>query len=82
MKSVPNGIRQSYDAKFKLMVINCAKKNSCNTARKFSSVAVNVQRWNEQKQKLINVNSTRKSSNDPKDRHFNNQNRKLLRLCA
>jgi hypothetical protein len=42
MKSVPNGIRQSYDAKLKLTVINCAKKNNCNTARKFSSVEVNV----------------------------------------
>jgi len=52
------------------MVINCAKKNSCNTAGKYSSVAVNVQRWKERKQKLININSTRKSSNDPKEGHF------------
>jgi hypothetical protein len=44
IKSVPNGVRQSYDAKFKLTVIDCAKKNSCNTAQKFSSVGVNIQR--------------------------------------
>jgi hypothetical protein len=48
MKSVPNGIRQSYDAKFKLVAINCAKKNSCSTARQFSSVEENVRRWEEQ----------------------------------
>jgi len=82
MKIIPNGIRQSYDAKLKLTVINCDKKNSSNIARKFSSVEVNVQRWKELKQKMINVNSTRKSFNDPSKGIFNNQNRKLLSMSA
>jgi hypothetical protein len=40
---IPNGIKQSYDAKFKLMVINYAKKtNNCNAGKMFSAVAANV----------------------------------------
>jgi hypothetical protein len=36
---IPNGIRPSYDANFKLMLINSAKKmNNCNAARKFIRV--------------------------------------------
>jgi hypothetical protein len=42
MERVPNGIRQSYDAKLKLTVINCARISNCNTAREFSSEEVNV----------------------------------------
>jgi hypothetical protein len=40
-------------------VINCGKKtNNYNAARKFSVAEANVQKWQEQKQKLINANST------------------------
>jgi hypothetical protein len=35
MTTIPNGIRQSNDAKLKLTVIKC-----CNTAREFSCVEV------------------------------------------
>jgi hypothetical protein len=53
---VPNGIKQSYDAKFKLIVINYDKKtNNCNTATKFSVVESNIWGWIQQKQKLINL---------------------------
>jgi len=35
----PNGIRQSYNARFKLMMINYAKKiNNANAARKYINV--------------------------------------------
>jgi hypothetical protein len=81
MKSIPNGIRQSYDAKLKLTVINCAKKNSSNTARKFSTVEVNVRRWKEQKQ-MINVNSTRKSFNDPKQGYFQQSEQEIVKFVC
>ena len=41
-----NGVRRSHDVKFKLIVINCAKKtNYYNAARKFSVAEANVQMW-------------------------------------
>jgi hypothetical protein len=47
--------------KLKLMAIIYAKKtNNYKAARKFSVAEVKVQRWKEQKQKLINTNSTKK----------------------
>jgi len=43
----PNGIRQSYNVKFKLMMINYAKKvNNGNAARKYMNVKVNIRGWN------------------------------------
>jgi hypothetical protein len=40
---IPNGIRESYDTKFKLMVIKYADKmNSCNTARELCVAEANV----------------------------------------
>lgn len=45
------------------VMINSAKKmNNCSAARKCSVVEVSVQRWREQKQKLMNMRSTWKSS--------------------
>jgi hypothetical protein len=42
----PNGIRQSYDAKFKLMLSNYTKKtNNCIAARKFRAVEANMKGW-------------------------------------
>jgi hypothetical protein len=82
MRSIPNGIRQRYDAKFKLMVINCAKKNNCNIARQFSSVEVNVRMCKEQQQKLITVNSTRKSFNDPKQGHFQQSEQEIVNFVC
>ena len=49
---VPNGKRESYDTKSKLMVIKYADKmKSCNPAKKFYVADANVQRWRQQKQK-------------------------------
>lgn len=59
---VPNGIKQSYDTTFSLTVINYDKKmNNCNTGTKFSIVESNIWGWRQQKQKLINTNTTQKS---------------------
>jgi hypothetical protein len=42
----PNGIRHSYNAKFKLMMNNYAKKmNNGNAARKYVKMKVNIQGW-------------------------------------
>jgi hypothetical protein len=82
MKSIPNGIRQSDDAKLKLMVINCAKKNNCNRARTFGSVDVNVRRWKDQKQKLINVNLTIKSFNDLRKGHFQQSELEIVKFVC
>jgi len=66
-----NGIKESNDVKFKLMAIIYAKKtNNYKAARKFNVVEAKVQRWKEQKQKLINANSTQKSFSGPKHGHF------------
>jgi transposase-like protein len=57
---VQNAIRRSYDAKFKVTVINYAeKKNNCSAARKFGVAEVNLRRWREQKQKLQNAKCIR-----------------------
>jgi hypothetical protein len=43
MTRIPNGIRQNYDTRFKLMVINYIEKtNNYNAAWKFSVVEANV----------------------------------------
>lgn len=62
---IQNGIRQSYDAEFNLVVITCIEKtNTYNAARKFTAAGANIQRWKEQKQKYIDANSIQKSSSD------------------
>jgi hypothetical protein len=41
-----NGIKRSYDARFKLMVISYAKiTDGCSATGKFSVVEINIQRW-------------------------------------
>jgi hypothetical protein len=42
----PNGIRKSYNVKFKQIIINYVKKvNNGNAARKYMNVKVNIQGW-------------------------------------
>jgi hypothetical protein len=61
------GIRQNYDANFKLVLINHAeKKNNSTTAGKFMVLEANIQRGRKQKEQLINVNYTNKFLNGPK----------------
>lgn len=74
---VPDGIKRSYDTKFKLIVINYDKKtNNCNTATKFSVVESNIWGWMQQKQKLINLSVA------PRMDISKHQNSKLLSLCT
>jgi hypothetical protein len=80
---VPDGIKQSYDAKFKLTVIKYAKKtNNCNTATKFSVVEANILEWRQQKQKLINETPPKNLSVAPRMDISKNQNSELLSLCT
>lgn len=44
--------------------------NNCNTATKFSIVESNIWGWRQQKQKLINANTTQKSFSGPKNGNF------------
>jgi hypothetical protein len=56
MTCIQNGIRQSYNAKYKLMVIKYARKTSNSTAsREFTVAETNIHRWMQQKQKLKNA---------------------------
>jgi hypothetical protein len=56
---IPDGIRQRYNARFELMMINYTK-NATNfkPVRKFIVAEANIRRWRQQKQTLLNVNST------------------------
>lgn len=64
---IPAGERRSYDANFKLMVINHAELTSNNEAgRKFGVSECNVRRWRQMKDRLKNANTTRKSFRGPK----------------
>jgi hypothetical protein len=49
--SIQSGIGQSYDSKYKLMVIKYAEKK-CNTARKLIFVEVKLRGWRQQKLRL------------------------------
>jgi hypothetical protein len=52
---IPNGMRQNY-ASFTVLLINDNEKmNSCNAARTFRVSEVNVRRWRQQKERMINM---------------------------
>ena len=53
-----------------MAIIYAKKTNNYKAAGEFSVVEAKVQRWMEQKQKLINANSTKKSFSGPKHGHF------------
>jgi hypothetical protein len=61
------------------MVTNYAvKTNNCNAARKFSVAEANVQRWKEQKQKLINTNTIQKSCSGPRHGCFQELEKEII----
>ena len=61
------GIRQNYDAIFKLVLINHSEETrNSNTARKLLVLEANIQRYRKQKEQLINVNYTNRFFNRPK----------------
>jgi transposase-like protein len=56
---IPESMRWSYDANFKLVVIKPAKEaNNCAAAQKFGVVEPNVRCWRKQKELVKEVNST------------------------
>ena len=65
---IPTGSWRIYDANFKLMVIREAEAtNNCMAGRKFGISEVNIRKWWQMKEKLRNVNSSRKSFSGPKE---------------
>ena len=64
-------VRNSYDANFKLMVVNEAESsNNCKAAKKFGVTECNVRRWRAQKERLKNTNSQRKAFRGPQSGKF------------
>ena len=46
-------LRRSYDANFKIMVVNAAEaSNNCQPAKKYGVTVFNVRRWRVQKDRL------------------------------
>uniref|UniRef100_A0A8C9ZJZ3 Pogo transposable element derived with KRAB domain n=1 Tax=Sander lucioperca TaxID=283035 RepID=A0A8C9ZJZ3_SANLU len=64
-------VQNSYDANFKLMVVNEAESsNNCKAAKKFGVTECNVRRWRAQKERLKNTNSQRKAFRGPQSGKF------------
>jgi hypothetical protein len=80
---IQNAIRRSYDAKFKVTVINYAEKtNNCSAARKLGVAEANVRRWREQKQKLRNAKCIQKSFQGPKHGGFQELEKKVVEFVC
>uniref|UniRef100_A0A3Q1GUX3 Pogo transposable element derived with KRAB domain n=1 Tax=Acanthochromis polyacanthus TaxID=80966 RepID=A0A3Q1GUX3_9TELE len=70
--------RRSYDANFKLMVINAAESaNNCQAAKKYGVTECHVRQWQAQKQRLKNANTMRKAFRGPKSGRFKEIDRKV-----
>ncbi|XP_013788056.1 uncharacterized protein LOC106471975 isoform X2 [Limulus polyphemus] len=68
---INKGLRRSYDANLKIMVVHEAEKtNNCTAARKFGVTENNVRRWRKQKTQLLNAHSTRKAFRGPKNGRY------------
>jgi hypothetical protein len=65
VKQTPNGIRQSYDTRFKLKVINHAQKTKAEADRKLHlknlSVAPRMDVHNKESSKSLNLSSQREN---------------------
>uniref|UniRef100_A0A674NL54 HTH CENPB-type domain-containing protein n=1 Tax=Takifugu rubripes TaxID=31033 RepID=A0A674NL54_TAKRU len=73
-------LRRSYDANFKMMVINEAESsNNCKAAVKYGVTECNVRRWRAQKDGLKNAHSQRKAFRGPQSGRFQELDR---RVCA
>uniref|UniRef100_A0A672HN09 HTH CENPB-type domain-containing protein n=1 Tax=Salarias fasciatus TaxID=181472 RepID=A0A672HN09_SALFA len=63
--------RRSYDANFKLMVINAAEaSNNCQAAKRYGVAECRVRYWRAQKERLQNANTMRKAFRGPKSGCF------------
>uniref|UniRef100_A0A674MXE7 HTH CENPB-type domain-containing protein n=1 Tax=Takifugu rubripes TaxID=31033 RepID=A0A674MXE7_TAKRU len=64
-------LRRSYDANFKILVINEAESsNNCKAAVKYGVTECNVRRWRAQKDGLKNAHSQRKAFRGPQSGRF------------
>ncbi|XP_041642746.1 zinc finger protein 774-like [Cheilinus undulatus] len=65
-------LRRSYDASFKMMVINAAESlnNNRQTAKKYGISECHVRRWRAQKELLQTADSQRKAYRGPKSGRF------------
>ncbi|KAJ8412579.1 hypothetical protein AAFF_G00129150 [Aldrovandia affinis] len=70
--------RRSYDANFKMMVINEAESsNNCRAAKKYDITECNVRRWRAQKDHLKNANSQRKANRGLQSGRFQEIDRRV-----
>lgn len=70
-RQINSGCRRSYDANFKVLVVNEAvRTNNCAAARKYSITENNVRRWRKDYDRLRSANSTRKAFRGPKKGRF------------
>ena len=70
--------RRSYDANFKVMVINAAEStNNCQAAKKYGVTESHVRKWRAQKERLKNANSMRKAFRGPKSGRFREIDRRV-----
>uniref|UniRef100_A0A672HC27 HTH CENPB-type domain-containing protein n=1 Tax=Salarias fasciatus TaxID=181472 RepID=A0A672HC27_SALFA len=70
--------RRSYDANFKLMVINAAESsNYCQAARRYGVAECRVRYWRAQKERLQNANTMRKAFRGPKSGLFREIDRRV-----
>ena len=54
-------LRQSYDANFKIMMINAAEApNNCQPAKKYGVTECNVRRWQVQKNRLKTLTASKR----------------------
>ncbi|XP_072504854.1 pogo transposable element with KRAB domain isoform X1 [Notamacropus eugenii] len=65
------GIRRSYDAGFKLMVVDYAEStNNCQAAKQFGVLEKNVRDWRKVKMQLQNAHAMRRAFRGPKNGRF------------
>lgn len=70
--------RRSYDANFKLMVVNEAERtNNVRAGKKYDVTECNVRRWRSQKDELKNAHSQRRSYRGPQTGRFTEVDRRV-----
>ena len=75
---VNSHLRRSYDANFKIMVVNAAEaSNNCQAAKKYGVTECNVRRWRVQKDRLRNADSKRKAYRGPQSGRFQEIDRRV-----
>lgn len=82
-RQTKQGLRRSYDAAFKIMVINEAEtSNNCQAAKKYGVTECHVRKWRAQKDNLRNANSQRKAFRGPKSGRFQELERRVCEYVA